>query len=75
MNTVRVALLGSIRFNAAGTLVCCVSDKGTLHVWAARGACARLCAAPAAAPAPARCAFAHDGAAVGENMLLMLMWL
>ncbi|VVD02172.1 unnamed protein product [Leptidea sinapis] len=52
-----------ISFNWAGSLVSCVSDKGTLHVWAARGACARLCAAAGPA-ARAVCSLADDCSAV-----------
>ncbi|XP_045504926.1 WD repeat domain phosphoinositide-interacting protein 4-like [Colias croceus] len=53
-----------INFNWSGSLVCCVSDKGTLHVWAARGSFARVCAAPAAPPLRALCAFADDTSAL-----------
>ncbi|XP_049878479.1 WD repeat domain phosphoinositide-interacting protein 4-like [Pectinophora gossypiella] len=54
-----------ISFNAAGSLVCCVSDKGTLHVWAARGGYGRLAAAHLAAAPDTRalCAFADDNSA------------
>ncbi|CAG4976049.1 unnamed protein product [Colias eurytheme] len=53
-----------INFNWSGSLVCCVSDKGTLHVWSARGSFARVCAAPAAPPLRALCAFADDTSAL-----------
>ncbi|CAK1589099.1 unnamed protein product [Parnassius mnemosyne] len=52
-----------ISFNPGASLVCCVSDKGTLHVWAARGACRRVCSA-AAPPHRALCAFSDDRTAV-----------
>ncbi|CAH2055796.1 unnamed protein product, partial [Iphiclides podalirius] len=52
-----------INFNPEGSLVCCVSDKGTLHVWTARGACRHLCSA-AAPPQRALCAFSDDRTAV-----------
>ncbi|CAF4839950.1 WD repeat domain phosphoinositide-interacting protein 4-like isoform X1 [Pieris napi] len=52
-----------INFNWSGSLVCCVSDKGTLHVWAARGNYAHVCA-PAASSTRALCAFTDDSSAV-----------
>lgn len=56
----------SIKFNGSGSLVCCVSDKGTLHVWAARGSWAHLAAAHAHPDTRALCAFTDDNTAVGE---------
>ncbi|XP_039747621.1 WD repeat domain phosphoinositide-interacting protein 4-like isoform X1 [Pararge aegeria] len=53
-----------INFNWSGSLVCCVSDKGTLHVWLARGNYAHVCAAPAAPPLRALCAFSDEASAV-----------
>ncbi|XP_059046690.1 WD repeat domain phosphoinositide-interacting protein 4-like [Achroia grisella] len=63
-----------INFNPSGSLVCCVSDKGTVHVWAARGNYTHVAAAGAVAgPTPANsqapyaralCAFADDNNAV-----------
>ncbi|XP_041969875.1 WD repeat domain phosphoinositide-interacting protein 4-like [Aricia agestis] len=52
-----------INFNWSGSMLCCVSDKGTLHVWSAR-TYGRVCAAPAAPPCPALCALADDCNAV-----------
>ncbi|XP_047027486.1 WD repeat domain phosphoinositide-interacting protein 4 isoform X1 [Helicoverpa armigera] len=53
-----------INFNQSGSLVCCVSDKGTLHVWAARGAWPHLAAARASVDTRALCAFTDDNTAV-----------
>ncbi|KAI8440957.1 hypothetical protein MSG28_009247 [Choristoneura fumiferana] len=53
-----------IKFNPAGTLVCCVSDKGTLHVWAARGSYQHLASARVAPDTRALCALAGDDQAV-----------
>ncbi|XP_026751665.1 WD repeat domain phosphoinositide-interacting protein 4-like isoform X2 [Galleria mellonella] len=60
-----------INFNPSASLVSCVSDKGTVHVWTARGAYAHVAAAAAApgsavhAPhARALCAFVDDNNAV-----------
>lgn len=66
-----------INLNSVGSLVCCVSDKGTLHVWAARGGGggkgrgargrgAHLAKAAAAAHPDTRalCAFADDDTAL-----------
>ncbi|CAG9571831.1 unnamed protein product [Danaus chrysippus] len=52
-----------INFNWSGTLVCCVSDKGTLHVWLARGNYTHVCAAPATSQR-ALCAFSDDSSAI-----------
>ncbi|KAJ2945149.1 hypothetical protein O0L34_g9210 [Tuta absoluta] len=54
-----------INFNAAGSLVCCVSDKGTLHVWCsrAREQYAHLARAHASPDTRALCAFTHDNSA------------
>ncbi|CAG9782580.1 unnamed protein product [Diatraea saccharalis] len=49
-----------INFNPSGSLVCCVSDKGTLHVWSARGMYAHLASAPADTHERALCAFTDD---------------
>ncbi|XP_047998461.1 WD repeat domain phosphoinositide-interacting protein 4 isoform X1 [Leguminivora glycinivorella] len=54
-----------IRFNPSGSQVCCVSDTGTLHVWAARGSYAHVASAPAPPHTRAHCALpAPDQAAV-----------
>lgn len=53
-----------INFNPSGSLVCCVSDKGTLHVWAARGSYAHLASASAEPDTRALCAFSDDANAV-----------
>ncbi|XP_026318138.1 WD repeat domain phosphoinositide-interacting protein 4-like isoform X2 [Hyposmocoma kahamanoa] len=56
-----------INFNPSGSLVCCVSDKGTLHVWSTRGQPTHLAAAALALPSQdirAMCAFADDNNAV-----------
>ncbi|KPJ05308.1 WD repeat domain phosphoinositide-interacting protein 4 [Papilio xuthus] len=52
-----------ISFNGDASLVCCVSDKGTLHVWATRGPARHLCCA-AAPPHRALCALSDDRTAV-----------
>ncbi|XP_053616376.1 WD repeat domain phosphoinositide-interacting protein 4-like [Plodia interpunctella] len=49
-----------IKFNQSGTLVCCVSDKGTLHVWCARGGSRRARASARACGARAVCALLDD---------------
>lgn len=53
-----------IKFNQTGSLVCCVSDKGTLHVWAARGSGAHLAAARSLPDNRALCAFTDDNTAI-----------
>lgn len=54
-----------IRFNQSGSLVCCVSDKGTLRVWRARGERpAHVARARDLPPARAACAFTGDDTAV-----------
>lgn len=54
----------SINFNVAGSAVCCVSDKGTLHVWVWRAAWERVCATTAAPVTPTRalCGLRADSA-------------
>ncbi|KAG7304733.1 hypothetical protein JYU34_010084 [Plutella xylostella] len=49
-----------ISFNPSGSLLCLVSDKGTLHVWSCARAPAHLAAAPAPPATRALCAFADD---------------
>ncbi|KAL4713437.1 hypothetical protein ACJJTC_010422 [Scirpophaga incertulas] len=53
-----------INFNPSGSVVCCVSDKGTLHIWAARGSYAHLASAHAEADTRALCAFTDDNSAI-----------
>ncbi|KAH9643712.1 hypothetical protein HF086_001822 [Spodoptera exigua] len=55
-----------INFNATGSLICCVSDKGTMHIWSARGAWTRLAAAKAFPDTRAQCAFIDDRNAVSK---------
>ncbi|XP_068623063.1 WD repeat domain phosphoinositide-interacting protein 4-like isoform X2 [Battus philenor] len=52
-----------ISFNPDASLVCCVSDKGTLHVWAARGTGRHVCSA-AAPPHRSLCSFSDDRTAI-----------
>ncbi|CAH0397144.1 unnamed protein product [Chilo suppressalis] len=53
-----------INFNQSGTLICCVSDKGTLHVWSARGQYPHLASACAHPDTRALCALLSDTSAV-----------
>ncbi|CAH2087960.1 unnamed protein product [Euphydryas editha] len=60
-----------INFNVSGSLVCCVSDKGTLHVWHAQNTYGHVCAKAFAEASNddargAICGFSGNNDVVGE---------
>lgn len=61
----------SIALNPLGSVVSCVSDKGTVHVWGAGGGGSHSAAASAVPNTPAQIAFLSDNNTVGECYLFV----